>query len=246
MALNWNELNDGRTQPNQIPNRLPADFRIPCAAPQISHASAPSIIAAYAKKRHMGMICATLRRMTKPSKEVSKTKTGSKSKDKNTKPGDKSEFRLIYKFSGIRMCKVVSKLKILQTGLTFTILPPVYYLYLQGQMSPSSAMYLTGVALFAGVMLYSLTYYLRRIIGMMYVNHDATTLRVAHLSFWGNRKDIYVPVEDLKKLTETGDSKGEVLLSLKRYSTPETFYFTLHYGHILDKDTFRLIFGDLK
>ncbi|CAI9547755.1 unnamed protein product [Staurois parvus] len=159
---------------------------------------------------------------------------------------DEKKFHVIYKFPGIRMCKAVSRLKILQTMLTFTALPPVYYYYLQGQVSELVFYYFTGLTVFAGVMLYSITYYLQRIIGMIYVNQEATTLKISHLTFWGKRKDIFLPVEDVKVLSETGDIKGEVFLQIRRYSSPDVLYITKHYGQVMDKEKFQFIFGEIK
>ncbi|XP_068102935.1 transmembrane protein 186 [Hyperolius riggenbachi] len=162
--------------------------------------------------------------------------------DKNDAPND---YHLIYKFPAIRFCRFVSRLKILQTALTVVLLPPIYYSYLQEQVTLVSVVYCTGIAAFAGGMLYSLSYYLRRFIGMIYINQEATTLKVAHLTFWGGRKDIYLPIEDVKKLSETGDSKREIILQLQTYSSPHVLYFTLRFAQILDKEKFRQIFGEL-
>ncbi|XP_072275008.1 transmembrane protein 186 isoform X2 [Pyxicephalus adspersus] len=158
---------------------------------------------------------------------------------------DVKKFNLIYKFPGIRLCKVLSRLKLLQTTLTVTVLPPLYYYCLQGQVPESTAFYFTGIAVFAGVMLYSFGYYFQRIIGMIYINQENTTLKVSHLTFWGRRKDIYLPIADVKPMSETGDRKGEVLLQFKRYSRPDVLYFTKRYGQILDEEKFNLIFGEI-
>ncbi|XP_018428877.1 PREDICTED: transmembrane protein 186 [Nanorana parkeri] len=159
---------------------------------------------------------------------------------------DVKKFNLIYKFPGIRMCKILSRLKLLQTLLTLTVLPPLYYYYLQGQVAEFTVFHFTGIAVFAGVMLYSLTYYLQRIIGMIYINQEATTLKISHLTFWGERKDIYLPIEDVKTLSETGDQKGEVLHKFRRYSSLDVLYLTIRFGQILDKEKFTFIFGDIK
>lgn len=159
---------------------------------------------------------------------------------------DVNKFQLIYKFPGIRMCKAVSRLKILQTMLTIMVLPPIYYYYLQGQVAEFVVFYFTGISVFAGAMLYSLTYYLQRIIGMIYINQVATTLKISHLTFWGKRKDIFLPVEDVKALSETGDQKGEVLFQVRRYSSPDILYITTRFGQIVDKEKFCFIFGEIK
>ncbi|XP_069590100.1 transmembrane protein 186 isoform X1 [Ranitomeya imitator] len=162
----------------------------------------------------------------------------------STKTDDSTKFTLIYKFPGIRYCRVVSRMKLLQTTLTILVLPPVYYFYLQGQLSQFAAVYCTGVTLFAGFMLYGMSYYLRRIIGMLYVDEDLKTVKVSYMTFWGNRRNILVPINDVKQLSETGDNKGEILRQFARYSDPHILYFTTRYGLVLDREKFAAVFGE--
>eukprot|EP00079_Xenopus_tropicalis_P012483 XP_002939485.1 PREDICTED: transmembrane protein 186 [Xenopus tropicalis] len=156
------------------------------------------------------------------------------------------KFTMIYKFPGIKYCRAVSRLKLLQTALTAIFLPPMYYYYIQGQVTYLWVVYSTGTALFAGLMLYCLSFYLRRIIGMIYLNTAGTTLKVSHLTFWGKRKDLYIPIDDVKALSETGDHRRETILQFKRYSSSDTLYFTSQFGIILDKEKFIRLFGAIK
>ncbi|NXC14074.1 TM186 protein, partial [Corythaeola cristata] len=156
------------------------------------------------------------------------------------------KFKLVYRFPGIKYCRMLSRLKLLQTATTMVMLPPVCYLYLQDQVSQNILLYTTGIALFAGAMLYGMSYYFRRIIGLIYLNDTDRTVRVAHLTFWGRRNDIYCPLETVMTLDEVGDSKGELLLQFKRYNSTDVLYFTLKYGQIVDRQKFTQIFGELE
>ncbi|KAG9337635.1 hypothetical protein JZ751_028393 [Albula glossodonta] len=161
------------------------------------------------------------------------------------KPDDPAshKFTLIYSFPAIRMLRVVSRLKLLQTGITLLLLPPVHYFYFHGQASYDLMCYSTGIAVFAAIMLYSLSHYLRRVVGMMYLDNSKTTLKVSHLTFWGHRRDVYMPVTDIMTLGDTGDTRTEPLLRLKRYSCPDTLYFSTRLGRVVDKQAFELVFG---
>ncbi|GAB0196383.1 transmembrane protein 186 [Grus japonensis] len=160
--------------------------------------------------------------------------------------GKREEFTLVYRFPGIKYCRVLSRLKLLQTATTVVILPPICYLYLQDQVSQNILLYTTGVALFAGAMLYGMSYFFRRIIGLIYLNETGRTVKVAHLTFWGRRNDIYCPIETVMTLDEAGDSKGELLLQFKRYNSTDVLYFTVKFGQIIDRQKFTQIFGELK
>ncbi|XP_030433375.1 transmembrane protein 186 isoform X1 [Gopherus evgoodei] len=156
---------------------------------------------------------------------------------------NKEQFKLVYKFPGIKYCRIFSRMKLLQTALTIVILPPVYHLYLQEQVSQGFVLYVTGTACFAATMLYGISYFLRRMIGLMYLNEAGTVVKVAHLTFWGRKKEIYCPVENVMTLGDTGDTKNEVLLQFKQHNSTQVLYFTLTFGHIVDKQKFAQIFG---
>ncbi|XP_016410452.1 transmembrane protein 186-like [Sinocyclocheilus rhinocerous] len=155
------------------------------------------------------------------------------------------KYSLIYTFPAIKGLRALSRLKLMQTGITVVLLPTVYYLYLQGQASVMLLSYSTGIAVFAGIMLYSISHYVRRVVGMMYLDSTRTVLKVSHLTFWGHRRDIYVPVSDVMTLGESGDTKGEPILCLKRYSRSDTMYFSPRLGRVVDKNAFEKVFGSL-
>ncbi|XP_040891719.1 transmembrane protein 186 isoform X3 [Toxotes jaculatrix] len=115
-----------------------------------------------------------------------------------------------------------------------------------GDVSFYLVSYTTGIALFAGVMLYTASHFFRRVVGMMYLDPSQTTLKVSHLTFWGKRHDIYLPVSDVMTIGDTGDSANETILKLKRYSSPQTLYFSMHFGRVMDRQGFEKVFGNLK
>ncbi|XP_058617708.1 transmembrane protein 186 isoform X2 [Onychostoma macrolepis] len=154
-------------------------------------------------------------------------------------------FSPIYTFPAIKGLRALSRLKLMQTGITVVLLPTVYFLYLQGQASVMLLSYSTGIAVFAGLMLYSISHYVRRVVGMMYLDSTQTVLKVSHLTFWGHRRDIYMPVSDVKTLGDSGDTKGEPILRLKRYSCSDTMYFSTRLGRVVDRNAFEKVFGSL-
>uniref|UniRef100_A0A8C9EKD0 Transmembrane protein 186 n=1 Tax=Pavo cristatus TaxID=9049 RepID=A0A8C9EKD0_PAVCR len=160
--------------------------------------------------------------------------------------GKSEEFSVVYRFPGIKYCRVLSRLKLLQTATTLLVLPPVCYLYLQQQLPQAVLLYTAGIAVFAGVMLYGMSYFFRRIIGLIYLSESGRTVKVAHLTFWGRRNDIYCPLETVMTLDEVGDARGELLLRFRRYNSTEILYFTIKYGQIVDRQKFVQIFGELQ
>lgn len=156
----------------------------------------------------------------------------------------KEKYTLIYSLPHIKLIRAVSRFKILQTTITTAILPPVVGLYLHGDVPFFFVSYSTGIAVFAGVMLYVASHFFRRVVGMMYLDPSQTTLKVSHLTFWGKRNDIYLPVSDVMTIGDTGDSKNEKILRLKTFSSPQTFYFSTQFGRVVDKQGFQKVFGN--
>ena len=155
------------------------------------------------------------------------------------------KYTLIYRLPYIKHLRAVSRLKLLQTAITVVILPPVFFFYFQGQVSFFLVSYTTGIALFAGAMLYAASHFFRRVVGMMYLDPSQTTLKVSHLNFWGRRCDMYLPVSDVMTIGDTGDAVNETIWKLKRYSSPETLYFSTKFGQVVDKQGFEKVFGTL-
>ncbi|XP_021040306.1 transmembrane protein 186 [Mus caroli] len=177
----------------------------------------------------------------------SKRWVGSRSPHSREKsPGTETEtFHTIYRFRAIRAIGVLSRLKLAQTAVTVVALPPGFYCYSQGLMTLSSLCLLGGVASFALAMLCWMSHFFRRLVGILYVNESGTLLRVAHLTFWGWRQDTYCAVSDMIPLSESQERVQDVFVRIQQYSGKQTFYLTLRYGRILDRERFAQVFGTL-
>lgn len=161
-------------------------------------------------------------------------------------PGTETEkFHIIYRFNAIRALGFLSRLKLAQTAVTVVALPPGFYCYSQGLMTLSSLGLMSGIASFALVMLCWMSHFFRRLVGILYVNESGTLLRVAHLTFWGWRQDTYCAVSDMIPLSESEERVQDVFVRIQQYSGKQTFYLTLRYGRILDRDRFSQVFGTL-
>ncbi|XP_037546238.1 transmembrane protein 186 [Nematolebias whitei] len=157
----------------------------------------------------------------------------------------KNNYTRIYAMPYISIFRAISRIKLLQTAITVVVLPPVYVLYFLGHTDFFQVSYTTGVALFAGVMLFVASHFFRRIVGIMYLDQSQTTLKISHLTFWGKRHNIYLPVSDVMTIWDSGDSPNETILKMKRYSTPDVMYFSTYFGVIVDRQGFEKVFGKI-
>ena len=102
-----------------------------------------------------------------------------------------------------------------------------------------------AVATFAGVMLYGISGYTRNFIGMLSLNKTEDMVQISHLTFWGKRRDIYAPVEDVVPLADMSENPKDIYVKLCRYSTTDVLYFTLRAGGIEDMSKFVKVFGSM-
>ncbi|XP_077989365.1 transmembrane protein 186-like [Glandiceps talaboti] len=154
-----------------------------------------------------------------------------------------AEYTVIYKLPFIRALRSFSRVKLAQTAFTILLLPPLAFMKMEGIISSDTLKYSVYLAVLAMVLLYSMSYFLRRIIGVMAVNNKMDVLRVSHLTFWGRRHNFEVPISDVKPLTEVGDKQIETLRKFQLYSSNQTLYYTLRFGLVTNREKFEAVFG---
>lgn len=153
------------------------------------------------------------------------------------------KFTVFYRLPSILWMRLLSRLKLYQTGLTVIILPPLTFMYIAGSIPVEVLAYCLGVTGFAGTMLYVMTFYLRRLIGLMSLSDCGRIVRLSHLTFWGRRNDVYVPLENIIPLSDLSEKPSDAYIRLRRYDTKDFLYFTLRWGHVADAEKFFSVFG---
>ena len=156
-----------------------------------------------------------------------------------------AQFTRFYRFPHIRWVRGLARLKIYQTAATVVMLPPMCYGYAIDVVSLPSVQAAFAVATFAGVMLYGISGYTRNFIGMLSLNKAEDMVRISHLTFWGKRRDLYAPVEDIVPLADISENPKDIYVKLCRYSTKDVLYFTLRAGGIEDMSKFVKVFGSM-
>ena len=134
-------------------------------------------------------------------------------------------FKPIYRFPKIVLIRALSRLKIFQTGFTVSLIPAMWYAYVERFVELDSVVNGLGLSSFAMFMLYVMSGYFRRIIGLICVSEDEQILRVSHLTFWGKRYDLYINTNNIVPLSDTPDNPHDVLVTLRQYNSSEYLYF---------------------
>lgn len=162
--------------------------------------------------------------------------------DHSTPFMDGKEFTAFYYFPYIASMKFFSRLKLVQTVVTVSLVPGLYFVEYYGIIQPVDKSLTVVLATLALSMLYALGEFFRRLIGIMYLNRDHSLVKLSHLTFWGRRKDLIVPVSDIIPLQECGEHK-DTIAKLRRYSTNKYLLFSTRFGRILNKGMFEVVFG---
>lgn len=154
------------------------------------------------------------------------------------------KFTLFYYFPYIVPMRIFSRAKLFQTALTISFLPVVSLAEACGiiiSVDKTFAFYLATLAL---SVLYALGEFFRRLIGIMYLSDDQTVVKVSHLTFWGRRNDLLIPVSDIVPLQDYGEHK-DVVQKFRRFSTKKYLLFSTKFGKILNLEMFEAVFGSV-
>lgn len=159
---------------------------------------------------------------------------------------DSGDWTPIYRFKSVKWVGFVARMKIWQTALVVTCVPFCYYLVRNGEMDDHVFRLSANLSIFAMLMLYVVTYFTQRVVGVISVSKDGATIRVGYLTFWGFRRDVMIPIDDVIPFSDMGDKPGDVYATIKLYSDPDfTLYLSRKKFTIVDEKVFLKVFGTL-
>jgi len=158
-------------------------------------------------------------------------------------PNASLQFTVFYRFPYINTARFISRLKLYQTAVVVLAVPPTIYYYSIGEVGYETCVGVVAASTLALAMLYIFANFFQRVVGLVALSSDQRLVRLSHLTFLGGRNDVIVPVDDIVPLSDTSESSNDVFVKVRRYSTTDTLYITLLYGHIEDAETFQKIFG---
>lgn len=78
------------------------------------------------------------------------------------------------------------------------------------------------------------------VVGFIYYNEKTDEVKLAYVNYWGKRKDAIIKGEDIIPISSSPPSRSnwDLFVSLRRYSTDESWKLALKHGQILDKKLF--------
>lgn len=167
--------------------------------------------------------------------------------DKKKIARDVEDYQMIYKFPYIVLARAICRLKIYQTAVCGFAVPAVGSLAYNGVLSTQIFAATAALGGLAFVMLFVMGEIFRRTVGHIYFSASKDTVKVSHLTFWGNRKDIIIPIDDLVPIADTSDIPSDIYVHLLRFSNPkDSLYLFLRFGGIRNVEKFTYALGLLK
>lgn len=153
------------------------------------------------------------------------------------------EFQPIYRFPYIKGAVLLSRLKVYQSILTVVFIPICAWQYSAGAVGLISLQLSFGVSCFALCMLYIMSSFFRKLVGVISMTSDGKYVRMGHMTFWGKRTSTFIPVNNIVPFSEIPDHVSDVYLKLKTYDSPKVYYMSLKYGQIVNAEKFTRVFG---
>lgn len=162
-----------------------------------------------------------------------------------TTVNDDHEWKAIYRSKIIIPAVLLCRCKIYQTFISISVSCYLIFLYMMEQIEKKVLLFGVGASIFALIMLFVAGNVFRKMIGFVYLNQDKTLVKLSHLTFWGQRKDIVYKLNNIMPLSDSNQSyvTKAMFAKIKFYDNEDEYFINLRYGGIIDKDKFRYAFG---
>lgn len=134
-------------------------------------------------------------------------------------------------------------MKIYQGAFSVLALPASIALEVSGSIPENTTSVVVALAASGLATLCIGSLFMRNVVGMLYVNEEGTTLKVAYPDFWGRRKDQEILISDIVAPSNISTFKWSPAFNITTGAS--TKYRLLgSFGQILDRNTFISIFGE--
>ncbi|CAG7721493.1 unnamed protein product [Allacma fusca] len=143
----------------------------------------------------------------------------------NQKPTD--DWTTVYRFDRILFARAIQKFKVYQTGFScFIIAPTTVGLYFHGILDNETAAGIFGGVGFTCGALYFLGNIFNRLVAIIYTSPSRPKeIKIARLTFWGNRMDTLHPIDDFIPLGDLNYKPTAVYFRLKLHSDYNEFMY---------------------
>ena len=158
----------------------------------------------------------------------------------HTQPSQQSnpgEFKTIYRFPKISTARFICRLKLYQSAFIVTLTGVA----VATDANLSLPFLLCTISL---TMLGIMGEFFRKLIGFVYMDPKTDMVKIAHLNFWGNRKDILCHLNDIVPPSDLGENTSDAYVKIKLENSSIPYLFlSLKYGLVENKELFDRLMG---
>lgn len=159
---------------------------------------------------------------------------------------DEPEWTPVYRLQYIRGLQVLSRLKIMQTGLLLLSTPTAWSACNADLISAPFAVTFLSITTASLVGLVVLSYFGRRLVGVVSVHEEEPVIRIGRLTFWGARTNELWHLDDVYALTDSGEVSARYLHTLYLTRRAAPLYMWVTPKCVLDKERFQTVFGEIQ
>lgn len=141
---------------------------------------------------------------------------------------------VLYRYKWIKQLRLISRVKILHVLVVSGLTAPMCVWYSSGVVSGPVVFTAVFAASATTVGLFALSYFFRRVIGELSYDETTDEITISSLTFWGNRRNVVLPLSSLVPLSERGFSDKNLFHRLERYETDFVYLLNLRHGKIYD------------
>ncbi|XP_054162357.1 transmembrane protein 186-like [Oppia nitens] len=149
----------------------------------------------------------------------------------------------IYQFPYIYQLRSYQRVKLWMSVLSVILVPTTYVFYAIDLIPLDACNTYTIMGFFSVSMLYVIGYMFRHFVGRIYISNDNQLVRLGHLTFFGNRKDIEIQLSDVVPLIDSNNQLDDWFCRIEQYSCNNQWFISLKFGGIKDQHNFDKVFG---
>ncbi len=127
---------------------------------------------------------------------------------------------------------------------SFLITPYQIYTYNEGLISLFELQLSLFFLSLASFSLFLFGWAATRTISYIYTTVECDRVILTHVDFWGRRRNIELDTRDIIPINDI-ETPNKTILPFKRYSIPNTMYYSIKMGQILDRPRFNRVFAGI-
>lgn len=154
--------------------------------------------------------------------------------------------QVIYRYKWIKQLRFISRVKILHVFIVGGLTGPMSYWFNQGIISGSVLVTSVFAATATTGGLFALSYFFRRVIGELSFDPLKEEFTISSLTFWGNRRNLVVPISNLIPLSDRGFDPENLFHRVELYGNEFVYLLNLRHGKVYDSKRLMELLGILQ